>query len=80
MGATGDSRSILRDALQRSLVGQPVRQIGEILPCPVALTQIEKGAWLQLQNWSTDEPLRVDSHLHAEYSRKRLNYFLDALQ
>lgn len=80
MRASGDSRSILRDALQRSLIGQPAPQICEVLPSPAGLSQLEKGAWLQLHNWLSDAPLRGSFASHAEYSRNRMNYFLEALQ
>lgn len=80
MEAVADSHSILKDALRRSLGGLPAMQIGDILPCPAALTQVEKGAWLQLHNWLSDAPLRGSSATHAEYSRQRMAHFLDALQ
>lgn len=80
MPATADSRAVLRDALRQSLDGDETAEIVHILPCPSGLSQLEKSAWLMLQNWSCDAPLR-NSHLsHAQYSRERLNHLLLELQ
>ena len=79
MLVTADSRAILKDALKRRLDGQ-ADEVEVSLPCPDGLTQPEKSAWLMLQNWSCDAPLRARYSTHAEYSRNRLRHLLNILQ
>lgn len=80
MLVTADSRAVLRDALRQRLAGEHLADIVEVLPCPSGLSQVEKSAWLMLQNWSCDEPLRAKYPSHAEYTRGRLNHLLVELQ
>ncbi len=77
-----DSRSVLADAIRRALSGQ------EIVAAPLAqmmsgwhhLNRAERGALLQLQNWSDDGPLRQQFARHAEYSENRLARLLNSLE
>ncbi|MEZ5682022.1 MAG: hypothetical protein R3E14_12105 [Erythrobacter sp.] len=80
MLVTADSRAILTDALERRLSGQASGKIADAIPCPASLSQLEKSAWLALQNWSSDEVLRESFASHAEYSRNRLKHLLQVLQ
>ena len=80
MLVTADSRAILKDALLRRLDGQDADAGMEAIPCPAGLSQLEKSAWLMLENWSSDADLRREFASHAQYSRERLQHFLDQLQ
>lgn len=77
---TADSRALLRDALARRLGGVPPSAMDDALPCPAGLSQVEKSAWLALQNWVSDAPLRDRFPRHAAYSRGRLIHLLAELQ
>lgn len=79
MLVTADSRAVLRDALRLRLAGEWSADIDETLPCPAGLSQVEKSAWLMLQNWSCDEDLRDRCLTHAEYSHDRLRHLLQQL-
>lgn len=70
---------MLKDLLHDRLRGSSSLEIDETFPHREGLSQIEKSAWLQLRNWSLDEPLREISPAHMLYSRHRLNHFLDVL-
>lgn len=80
MSTASDSRAILKEALRRRLDEQPMQVKAEDLPCPAGLNQIEKSAWLQLQNWAWDEFLRKNFASYAEYSRNRLRHLIEVLQ
>lgn len=79
MRYTADPRTILKDELRRCLCGEPAGEISELLPRPAGLSQIEKSAWLQLHDWSSDRRLRQVSTAHAQYSRNRLTHLISAL-
>lgn len=76
-----DSRSALAEALKRALSGDhdPVC-LQDSISSPQGLTLLEKSAWLQLQNWASDEQLRTQFAKHAEFSRKRMNELLVQLE
>lgn len=80
MLVTADSRAILTDALKRRLGGDQAGEITEELPCPARLSQPEKSAWLLLDTWASDAPLREEFASHAAYSRDRLRHLLQVLQ
>ena len=77
---SNDSRSALAQALKRALEGEPQ---GALLKNEIGslrnLSQLEKSAWLQLQNWAADESLRKQFPSHADFSRRRLSDLLDSL-
>ncbi|QPC97841.1 hypothetical protein [Qipengyuania soli] len=79
MLVTADSRAVLRDALRQRLGGQRAAEIEQVLPCPAGLSQVEKSAWLMLQNWSSDAPLREQYRSLDDYSRDRMEHLLGAL-
>ena len=79
MSIRSDSRTMLTEVLHDCLSGSTSLEIDETFPQREDLSQIEKSAWLQLRNWSLDEPLREISPAHMLYSRYRLNHFLDVL-
>lgn len=79
MRYTADSRAILKDVLRRCLCGEPAEEISELLPRPEGLSKIEKSAWLQLHNWSSERRLREETTAHAQYSRNRLTHLINAL-
>lgn len=79
MQSSADSRTILKDELRRCLSGQPAAEISELLLHPAHLSQIEKSAWLQLHDWSSERQLWQGSTAHAYYSRNRLTHLLSAL-
>ena len=75
-----DSRSALAEALRRALAGEhDPNQLRKVVSTPQSLSALEKSAWLQLQNWSADEPLRIQYPRHAEFTRRRLTGLLKRL-
>ena len=76
-----DSRTAILEAIRQALAGEPCpEQLREAISSPNRLGALEKSAWVQLQNWSADEKLRLQFPKHAEFSRRRLVGLLEQLE
>lgn len=82
MKTTIDARAYLADAIRSALSGLEVStpQVEQLYAGWRDLSQAEKSAIVQLQNWSEDRPLRTEFAPHAEYSQHRLAHLLSVLE
>lgn len=76
-----DSRTAIAEAIRQVLAGEPApERLFSTIAFPGRLGALEKSAWVQLQNWSDDEKLRLQFPEHAEFSRRRLAELLKRLE
>lgn len=82
MQPANDSRRVLVEALRDALSGRDWAnaQFDNLMADWRALSQAEKSALLQLNNWAEDRPLRTQFVRHAEYSERRLESLLLELE
>ena len=82
MQRTANPRILLTHAIRDALSGREPDDTGfeELAADWRSLSQTEKSALLQLQNWAHDGPLRAQFAQHAEYSERRLSGLLLELE
>ena len=75
-------RSLLIESIREALSGRepPNAQLVDLTFDWQSLSLPERGALLQLQNWTEDRPLRSQFARHAHYSERRLAQLLNKLE
>ncbi|WP_336987074.1 hypothetical protein [Altererythrobacter aquiaggeris] len=77
-----ETRSLLIESIRQAMCGHEPQdaRLAEMTRNWPGLSMPERGALLQLQNWTKDRALRSQFSQHAHYSERRLAQLLDKLE